>query len=133
MNLLETRKFYKLSQIEAAHIIGIPVKTLRRYEKDNKYGSEIKRDAFITKLVDNCQITEEKGILTIEQIKESLSDLFDSEYPGEINLCYLFGSYAKGRAKDNSDVDLYVSSSLTGLRFVGLIEKIRVKLNKKLI
>ena len=34
-------------------------------------------------------------------------------------------------AKGNSDVDLYISSSLTGLRFVGLIEKIRQTLCKK--
>ena len=30
-----------------------------------------------------------------------------------------------------SDVDLYVSSSLTGLRFVGLIERLRQTLHKK--
>lgn len=33
--------------------------------------------------------------------------------------------------KGNSDADLYISSSLTGLRFVGLIEKIRQILCKK--
>ena len=34
-------------------------------------------------------------------------------------------------ANEKSDVDLYVSSSLTGLRFVGLIERLRQTLHKK--
>ena len=132
MTLFETRNYYKLSQIEASKIAGIPVRTFRRYESDENYGSEIKREAFIFKIVDKCEITEEKGILSVELIKKELTDLFDNEYKGKINFCYLFGSYAKGMAKENSDVDLYISSSLTGLKFVGLIETIRQRLNKKI-
>lgn len=33
----------------------------------------------------------------------------------------LFGSYAKGCATENSDVDLYVDSGLHGIRFYGLL------------
>ena len=44
----------------------------------------------------------------------------------------MFGSYAKGTAKETSDIDLYVSSSLTGLKFVGLIERLRQGLHKKI-
>ncbi len=58
--------------------------------------------------------------------------LFNNEYKDEINFCYLFGSYAKGKATSTSDVDLYLSSSLSGIRFVGLIEKIRTLLKKKI-
>ena len=43
----------------------------------------------------------------------------------------LFGSYAKGYAGDESDVDLCVCTSLTGLAFVGLIEELRLALHKK--
>ena len=43
----------------------------------------------------------------------------------------MFGSYAEVLANEKSDVDLYVSSSLTGLRFVGLIESLRQTLHKK--
>lgn len=132
MTLKELRTEYKISQLEAAHILGIPERTYRRYEKDNSYGSDIKRKAFIEILNDRYEITEEKGLLTIDQIKEKVNKLFDEEYKGQIDFCYLFGSYAKGLANEKSDVDLYVSSSLTGLRFVGLIENLRQTLHKKI-
>lgn len=130
--LLEIRKSYSLSQEEAANILQVPVRTLRRYEKDENYSSSIKRHAFIACLNEYCKITEEKGLLSIDKIKESLTALFEEEYKGQINFCYLFGSYAKGNAKENSDIDLYISCSLSGLRFTGLIEKIRVTLNKRI-
>ena len=78
------------------------------------------------------EITEDKGILSIETIKNELTSLFDNEYKGKIEFCYLFGSYAKGYAKGNSDVDLCVSTSLTGLRFAGLSEAIRTVLHKRI-
>ena len=120
-----------LSQIEAANIIGIPVRSLRRYELDENYGSTLKRQMFIELLNKHCEISEEKGLLTIELIKQLLTDLFNTDYKGEIEFCFLFGSYAKGTATETSDVDLYVSSSLSGLRFVGLIERARQVLHKK--
>lgn len=131
MTLKGVRIQYNLSQIEAANIIGIPVRSLRRYELDENYGSTLKRQMFIELLNKHCEISEEKGLLTIELIKQLLTDLFDTDYKGEIEFCFLFGSYAKGTATETSDVDLYVSSSLSGLRFVGLIERARQVLHKK--
>ena len=132
MTLLNLRTEYGLTQDEASKIIGIPVRTYRRYETDETYGSQIKRNAFIMTLNDYCEITEEKGLLTIEEIKNKVSQLFDSEYKDQIDFCILFGSYAKGQQKENSDVDLYISSNLQGLRFVGLIERLREVLHKKI-
>ena len=131
MKLKELRNEYNLSQLEAANILGIPERTYRRYETDDNYGSLIKRKMFINMLNEHCEITEEKGLLSVQLIKEKVSALFDNEYDGQIDFCYLFGSYAKGLANEKSDVDLYVSSSLTGLRFVGLIERLRQTLHKK--
>ena len=131
MNLREIRIGYNLSQADAAHILGVPVRTYRRYESDEQYGSSIKRNAFVNILNSTCQITEDRGLLSVEIIKDKLTKLFDEEYKDQIEFCYLFGSYAKGCARENSDVDLYVSSSLTGLKFVGLMEKIRQILHKK--
>ena len=131
VSLKEIRESYGLSQVEAASIVGVPVRTFRRYELDEQYGSSFKRTMFINLLKDKFEITEEKGLLTIEKIKQIVTDLFDTQYDGLIDFCYLFGSYAKGLEKENSDVDLYVSSSLTGLRFVGLIERLRQALHKK--
>ena len=131
MTLKELRNKYKISQIEAAAFLGIPERTYRRYETDENYGSDIKRRMFIEMLIEHYEITEEKGILTIEQIKDKVCELFDKEYNGRIDFCYLFGSYAKGLANEKSDVDLYISSSLSGLDFVGLIERLRQALNKR--
>ena len=131
MTLKALRNEYKLSQLEASNILGIPERTYRRYESDESYGDDIKRNAFINTLNEHCQITEEKGLLTVEQIKNIVTELFEKEYKDQIDFCYLFGSYAKGYATEKIDVDLYVSSSLTGMRFVGLIEKLRQALHKK--
>lgn len=131
MTLKELRTEYGLSQSEATSVLGIPERTYRRYEANEAYGSKIKRKAFIGMLKEHCEVTEEKGLLTIDQIKRKVGDLLTKEYRGQIDFCYLFGSYAKGLANEKSDVDLYVSSSLTGLRFVGLIEKLRQALHKK--
>lgn len=131
MELKELRKQYQLTQQEAALIVNLPLRSYRRYEDNNSYGSDLKRQMMISILNDRFEITEDKGLLTVDQIKHIVTDLFDNEYKGLIDFCYLFGSYAKGEAKESSDVDLYVSSSLTGLKFVGLIERTRQALHKK--
>ena len=131
MTLKETRLLYNLSQKDATDIVGVPIRTFRRYEYDEQYGNALKRQMFINLINNHCEITEEKGLLTIEQIKILVTELLDSQYKGQVDFCYLFGSYAKGCPKENSDVDLYVSTSLTGFGFVGLIERLRQKLHKK--
>ena len=131
MSLKEIRAAYQLSQLEASNIVGVPLRTYLRYENDDYYGNQLKRQMMIAILRKTCEITEDKGILTIKQIQEILTTLFESAYKGKVEYCYLFGSYAKGYAKDNSDVDLFVSSSLKGLDFVGLIEACRKELKKK--
>ena len=130
--LKQTREVLGLAQNQAARIIGIPIRTLRRYELDESYGSDFKRKQFIKILEDRCQVNEEKGLLTIEEIKSKLSSLFDDKYKGTVEFCYLFGSYAKGYANEKSDVDLCISSSLSGLRVAGLAEAIRSVLHKRI-
>lgn len=41
----------------------------------------------------------------------------------------LFGSYVKGNATKNSDIDIYLDSGLRGLKFVELIESLRQSLD----
>ena len=132
MRLLEIRNKFNLTQATAAGSVGIPLRTYVRYENDESYGSALKRESMIRILMDKYEITEDKGILSIETIKNKLTTIFEDEYKDQIEFCYLFGSYAKGYAKDNSDVDLCVSTSLTGLRFAGLSEAIRNVLHKRI-
>ena len=132
MTLLETRKQYGVSQVEVAEILGIPVRTYIRYEVDDNYGDELKRKMMISTINERYEITEDKGLLTLDKIKNELNSLFNKQYKDKIEFCYLFGSYAKGYATEKSDVDLCVSTSLSGLDFVGLIEDIRNVLHKRI-
>ena len=66
-------------------------------------------------------------VYTISQLKERLIPIFIDK---GIKRAVLFGSYGKGVATKESDIDLLVDSGLKGLGFVGLIEDIRVALDK---
>lgn len=132
MTLLEIRKQFNLSQERAAKELAIPLRTYIRYERDNSYGNSLKREMMIRILIEKHEITEDKGLLTIDFIKKSLNELFSKQYKEQVDFCYLFGSYAKGYASETSDVDLCIATSLTGLRFVGLSERIRNVLHKKI-
>ena len=56
-----------------------------------------------------------------------MSPVFD-EY--NVKKAVLFGSYAKGEARENSDIDILVDSGLKGLAFFGLLEDVAVSLDK---
>ena len=64
---------------------------------------------------------------TVESIKETLEPVFNSHH---IKKAILFGSFAKGTAKDNSDIDIFVDSGLKGLSFFGLLEDVTTSLNR---
>ncbi len=72
-------------------------------------------------------------ILTQENIKKVVQDYFKDK---PVNEVYLFGSYARGDAKEDSDVDLIVEIDDTKKRlslfgFLGLQLGIENSLNKK--
>ena len=52
------------------------------------------------------------------------------ELKNNVKKAVLFGSYVKGLANSESDVDLLLDSGLRGLKFVGLIEDVRSALDK---
>jgi len=64
---------------------------------------------------------------TVSQIQDILVPIF-REY--NVRRAVLFGSYAKGLAKDKSDIDLLVDSGLKGLAFFGLLEDVVNALGK---
>ena len=132
MTLIETRKHFELSQAVAAHLAGVPLRTYIRYEADDEYGNFLKRKAIIDSIVDKCEITEDKGVLTVNQIINGVRDIIKENYQDSVSLCYLFGSYAKGYATEKSDVDLCVATDLTGFDFAGLAEEIHQKLHKNI-
>jgi predicted nucleotidyltransferase len=68
-----------------------------------------------------------ESIYDIEEIKRRLEPVFQAS---GVKSAVLFGSYAKGEAALNSDIDIMVDSGLRGLDFVGLIEYVREALGK---
>lgn len=128
MTLKELRKQKKLTQVECAKYLGIPVRTYQNYETDKLKSSSIKYAFMIHKLQEYGFIDENHGILTIQKIKDVCADIFNNF---DIEYCYLFGSYAKGKATESSDVDLLICTSVTGMEFYDLLEAIREGLHKK--
>ena len=126
--LLDARKSNNFTQQDAANFLGISLRSYKSYETEKEKQKNIKYEYFVEKLIQNSLIDEEHGILTIEKIKTSINKVL-KEY--NVEYCYLFGSYAKGKQKEKSDVDLLISSNVQGLKFYGLVEKLRSKLNKK--
>ena len=66
-------------------------------------------------------------IYDIVEIQRRLEPVFRAN---GVKSAVLFGSYAKGEAAVNSDIDIMVDSGLRGLDFVGLIEYVREALGK---
>ena len=127
MTLKELRIQKKLTQIECAKYLGIPVRTYQNYETDKSKATSMKYMFMIQKLSEYGFIDETHGILTIEQITAICKNIFDGF---DVDYCYLFGSYAKGKATEVSDVDLLISTSVSGIRFYDLVETVREELKK---
>ena len=127
MTLRELRVSNSLTQKAAAEICGIPLRTYVRYEQRNNAENNLKYQFLKQKLEQYSFVDEKHGILTRTAIISACEKVFE-EYP--IEYCYLFGSYAKGNAGEESDVDLLLSTEVNGLRFYGLVERLREAMKK---
>ena len=128
MTLKELRKQMKLTQSECAKYLGMPLRTYQNYETDEKKRSSMKYLYMVQKLEQYGFTDEMHGILSVQAIQEICSEVFINY---DVNYCYLFGSYAKGKATESSDVDLLISTKCTGIHFFDLVETLREKLRKK--
>ena len=128
MTLRQLRIDKGLTQKQCAEYLQIPIRTYKRYESEEDKINRLKYGYILNKLNEYGLIDEEHGKLTIEKIKTICSDVFTNF---QVDYCYLFGSYAKGKETEQSDVDLLVSVPLDGLRFYELVETLRENLKKK--
>ena len=126
--LKKIRSEKHLSQQDAAKLLGVSLRSYITYENDEAKTDSVKYRFLLYELEQINKIDEEHGILQREDIVRVCSEVF-SDY--DIDFCYLFGSYAKGKAVETSDVDLVISSHVTGLKFYGLVEELREELRKK--
>ena len=124
----ELRLENKLTQQQAAELVGISLRSYKSYENDKDKEGTIKYEYILDKLKALNPIDEEHGFLDMDFIRDKCKEVFN-EYP--VHYCILFGSYAKGKATESSDLDFLISSDVKGLKFYGLVEKLRLALHKK--
>lgn len=129
MSLKDIRLRSNLTQEEAAQLLGVTRRTYVNYEAGKIDESSLKYKYVIETLQKATLIDENHGILTIDQIRKICGEIF-KDY--SVEYCYLFGSYAKGKATEKSDVDLLVAMPVDGMKFFELIEVLREQLKKKI-
>lgn len=117
-----------MTQQEVADFVGISFRSYKSYKNDEEKQDTIKYRYIVEQLSKINQIDEETGILEIEDIVRKCSKVFERY---EVSFCYLFGSYAKGKVTQTSDVDLLILANVKGLKFYGLVEVIQTALHKK--
>ena len=126
MSLKDIRLKSNLTQEEAAKLLGVTRRTYVNYEAGKIDKSSLKYKYVVETLQKAALMDENHGILTTDQIKKICGAIFNS-----VEYCYLFGSYAKGKATERSDVDLLVAIPIDRMKFFELIELLREKLKKK--
>ena len=126
--LKDLRNEKKLTQQQVADLVGISLRSYKSYENDEEKEGTLKYNYMMEKLAEVNPIDEEHGVIEIEDIKQKCRLVFEKY---DVDFCYLFGSYAKAKARPASDVDLLISANVKGLKFYGLVEEIRIALHKK--
>ncbi len=122
------RQKAQLTQQQAAGLVGISLRSYKSYENDDAKQGTLKYNYIAEKLEEYGKVDEEHGILTISEIQKICTDVLQNY---DVLFCYLFGSYAKGYATETSDIDLLVSSSLSGLNYFEMVENLREALGKR--
>ena len=126
--LKEIRIEKGFTQSQAAKLVGVSLRSYKSYENDESKIGTIKYNYMLEQLTKINLIDEEHGILTQDSIIKKCSVVFQKY---NVEYCYLFGSYAKGKAMPDSDVDLLISSDVKGLQFFALVEDLRNTLHKR--
>ena len=128
MQLKQIRKNLGLTQRRAAEILEISVRTYIKYENDPTLADTAKCRFLCRELLQFGLVDETHGILTKEQISDVCRRVFDEL--GNVDFCYLFGSYAKGNATVTSDVDLLISLGGGSEMYFEAVERLRTGLCK---
>ena len=126
--LKEIRIAKGLTQKEACALLGVSLRSYKTYENDECKVGTLKYNYMVERLEKQVTLDEEHGVLTVDAIKHACKEVLDAY---SVKYCILFGSYAKGIATEKSDVDLLISTDVTGLRFFGIAERLRAALKKR--
>lgn len=128
--LTRYRKKIGINQVQAAQLVGVSRRTYQTYEERGKLNDVY--DEILAKLKEKAFSEDGKPLLfTIKNIKAVSSQIF-AKYQ-QVQCAYLIGSYARGEATKDSDIDiLVVAPGLEGLDFAGLHHDLRMKLGKEI-
>ena len=109
---------YKMYQFRVKYDDSETIKFLDEIDNRNEFIIEL-----IKKRFDN-------EVLSIKKIKQSIKPIIDKY---EIKELYLFGSYARGEANRNSDIDIYCDKGIakTFIMQQRLIDELENALGKK--
>ena len=118
----------RLTQKQACELLGVSLRSYKEYENDEAKVNTLKYRSMVNELEKYTALNEEHGILTMDEIKRACRKVLD-EY--SVKYCILFGSYAKGKETPVSDVDLLISTDVSGLSFFGMVEELRTALRKR--
>ena len=124
-DLKKIRLEMKLTQKQAAELVGISLRSYKTYENDIQKSNTLKYNYLVDKLEKFNPIDENHGILDLKDIRQKCAQVFDNY---EVDL-FLYGHH--GALFPASDVDLLISSNVKGLKFYELVEEIRNILRKK--
>jgi len=118
------REIFDLTQLELATLLGIPLKSIQNWEQ----GQRIPSPWVIDLIYDRALINKQNKVLTYLEIKKAVKEVA-SKY--DIKRVYLFGSYAKGLATPNSDIDLYMETNIKDMTHFEIAEEFRQRLLDK--
>ena len=128
--LKDIRISKRMTQDEAALALGVSVRSYKSYENDKEKWSTLKYKYMAERLESHVSIDEKHGILTVEEIKRACKRVF-AEYGSEVSYAILYGSYAKSKARRDSDVNLLISTRVTGLRLADMRARLEDVLRKR--
>lgn len=122
-----------LTQLEISNLIGIPINTIRNWEQETRTPNEWTLNLLIDRILRESNekkaiVDESTGILSFMTIKKNVTKIAEKY---DIKRIYIYGSYVKGEATENSDIDLYMESDLYGLEYFEFVEQLREHLKKK--
>ena len=121
------RKQLGLTQAQMAKACGVSRRTYQTYEE-----TELKNDTYndlLAQLNEICDVEGKRYILSVKVIKALCGQIF-SRYP-EVKCAYLYGSYARGEATGESDVDILVVCPPMGLSFYKMASELEKVLFKQ--
>ena len=127
--LKQKRKELGLTQIQAANACGVSRRTYQTYEETDRMSKA--RDYLLEKLNEMGVVDGSNYIVSINGIKAACRQLFKECYP-EVECAYLFGSYARGEATGESDIDLLLVCPAMGMRFFEIGADLEEMLHKQI-